>query len=175
MCSSVYNAPRTDPKRKSRDSPTESYRRFFIIDTSRVNKYFDFIFCLVSEMDEEASQAAYCLLAMSRGSDRLPASGVAALSTALGHQPGMELCPPDSSISPPAAGSPSSPLTTKNSVVDHHSSPFMIARILTDLTRVRQDLRLTVQPIPPPSYHRNPTNQRNSSQFSNTNCSQAAF
>lgn len=99
-------------------------------------------------MDEEASQAAYCLLAMSRAAD---GGRLGALSAALGHQTVMEH--QESSTSPSATAIPAASPQPRNAVVaihsPNHSSPFMIARILTDLTRVRQDL-FSVQPIEPP-------------------------
>jgi hypothetical protein len=137
-------------------------------------------------MDEdEASQAAYCLLAMSRGSsgsnsshDRLSCKGGAAsaLSAALGHQTVMEqpaatTSPYSSTKSTMAAASTQTSLNRNDGLVvaRQQESPFMIARILTDLTRVRQDL-FSVEPLqqptatqPPPPSSCKPSAQRNQS------------
>uniref|UniRef100_A0A0N8E212 Krueppel factor 13 n=1 Tax=Daphnia magna TaxID=35525 RepID=A0A0N8E212_9CRUS len=104
--------------------------------------------CVMDE--DEANQAAYCLLAMSRATtDRRGKGGSQeALSTALGHPTVMEQpagAYASAAIAIPAAASPPAQTsTTRNADATHHqqpsSSPFMIARILTDLTRVRQDL-----------------------------------
>jgi hypothetical protein len=150
-------------------------------------------------MDEdEASQAAYCLLAMSRGttassssSDRLGCKGDSALSAALGHQTVMEqqLATSSSSSSPystvaaiaiPAAADTTTAAAQTSSnrnagvvvaaaaAAIQPESPFMIARILTDLTRVRQDL-FSVEPLQqpqmPPSASCKPSGQRNQSRF----------
>ena len=149
-----------------------------------------------SVMDEdEASQAAYCLLAMSRGtssSDRLGCKGGtdSALSAALGHQTVMEQ-PATSSSSPyssaaiaipaadAAAAAAAAAQTSSNrnaglvvvAAATQQESPFMIARILTDLTRVRQDL-FSVEPLQqpqlPPSSSCKPSSQRNQSRFSHS-------
>ena len=148
-------------------------------------------------MDEdEASQAAYCLLAMSRGcsstaSDhRLSCKGGEALSAALGHETLMEqpaaISPYSSSSfsSAPAIAIPAAAThrTSPNrnagvvvvAAVQQQESPFMIARILTDLTRVRQDL-FSVEPLqqatpqqqppPPSSSSCNSSGQRNQGRF----------
>jgi hypothetical protein len=149
-------------------------------------------------MDEdEASQAAYCLLAMSRGttassssSDRLGCKGDSALSAALGHQTVMEQPATSSSNSSPystvaAIAIPAAADTTAAAAQTSSNrnagvvvaaaaaaiqpeSPFMIARILTDLTRVRQDL-FSVEPLQqpqmPPSASCKPSGQRNQSRF----------
>lgn len=151
-------------------------------------------------MDEdEASQAAYCLLAMSRGttassssSDRLGCKGDSALSAALGHQTVMEQQPATSSSSssspystvaaiaiPAAADTTTAAAQTSSNrnagvvvaaaaAAIQPESPFMIARILTDLTRVRQDL-FSVEPLQqpqmPPSASCKPSGQRNQSRF----------
>jgi hypothetical protein len=150
-------------------------------------------------MDEdEASQAAYCLLAMSRGttassssSDRLGCKGDSALSAALGHQTVMEQLATSSSNSSPystvaAIAIPAAADTTAAAAQTSSNrnagvvvaaaaaaaiqpeSPFMIARILTDLTRVRQDL-FSVEPLQqpqmPPSASCKPSGQRNQSRF----------
>lgn len=151
-------------------------------------------------MDEdEASQAAYCLLAMSRGtsttssssSNRLGCKGDSALSAALGHQTVMEqqLATTSSSSSPystvaaiaiPAAADTTTAAAQTSSnrnagvvvaaaaAAIQPESPFMIARILTDLTRVRQDL-FSVEPLQqpqmPPSASCKPSGQRNQSRL----------
>lgn len=94
-------------------------------------------------MDEE-SQAAYCLLAMSRAAER----DFNALSAALGHRTVMEQ---QSSTTSSSATSSTFPAATTQEDEDRHEektvpaaaavgdpSQFMIARILSDLTRVRQ-------------------------------------
>ncbi|XP_046445175.1 Krueppel-like factor 16 [Daphnia pulex] len=143
-------------------------------------------------MDEdEASQAAYCLLAMSRGttassssSDRLGCKGDSALSAALGHQTVMEELATSSNspystvaaIAIPAAADTTAAAAQTSSnrnagvvvaaaaAAIQPESPFMIARILTDLTRVRQDL-FSVEPLQqpqmPPSASCKPSGQRN--------------
>ncbi|KAI9551648.1 putative KLF13 [Daphnia sinensis] len=112
----------------------------------------------LSVMDEdEANQAAYCLLAMSRATtDRRAGKGGSqeALSTALGHPTVMEQpagAYASAAIAIPAAAAacpPAQTSTARNVDAAHQppSSPFMIARILTDLTRVRQDL-FSVEPL----------------------------
>lgn len=108
-------------------------------------------------MDEEASEAAYCLLAMSRAAEREPAFS----TRALGHPTVMEQQVSSSTaVDIPAALSPPE---TRNAAVVALESPFMIARILTDLTRVRQDL-FNVQPMQQPLPSK-PSNQRNTSTF----------
>ena len=114
-------------------------------------------------MDEEASQAAYCLLAMSRAVDRRPSVGAVSTTfgTPLGKQTVIEQQQQHGSSTATAIPAASPP---RNAVVALHganySSPFMIARILTDLTRVRQDL-VNVQPFQTPSCK--PSNQQTSS------------
>ena len=107
-CWSVYNVP--NPGRSDFSFISESIN---IIKSS--------------VMDEEASEAAYCLLAMSRAAEREPAFS----TRALGHPTVMEQQVSSSTaVDIPAALSPPE---TRNAAVVALESPFMIARILTDL------------------------------------------
>lgn len=130
-------------------------------------------------MDEdEANEAAYCLLAMSRGKNnssshqqRLDCKGgdSSALSAALGHQTLMEQQPTTNNSSSTtsttfsavlSAAAQTSPNRNSSDAPDRQQqqkSPFMIARILTDLTRVRQNL-FSVEPLKQPT-----SDQRNQS------------
>jgi hypothetical protein len=107
-------------------------------------------FCC-AEMDEESQAAAYCLLAMSRAAER----DFNALSAALGHRTVMEQQQEVSSSSSASTSSTSTfpaantrggggedeeekAATSSSAVVVGDPSQFMIARILSDLTRVRQ-------------------------------------
>lgn len=100
-------------------------------------------------MDEESQAAAYCLLAMSRAAER----DFNALSAVLGHRTVMEQQQEVSSSSSSAASTSSTsvkfPAAVNTRQVDNEEksaasavvgdpSQFMIARILSDLTRVRQ-------------------------------------
>lgn len=95
-----------------------------------------------SVMDEEASQAAYCLLAMSRGEHHQPRGRVFGQTVGGGESRDVVVA---------AAAAPTPAINTASArrllIDDTHPSQFMIARILTDLTRVRQDL-LNVDQIP---------------------------
>ena len=131
-------------------------------------------------MDEdEANEAAYCLLAMSRGKNnsssshqqRLDCKGggdsaSSALSAALGHQTLMEQQQPTTNRTTTttfsaalSAAAQTSPNRNSSDAPDRQQqkSPFMIARILTDLTRVRQNL-FSVEPLKQPT-----SDQRNQS------------
>jgi len=118
-----------------------------------VNKNnIDSRFCC-AEMDAESQAAAYCLLAMSRAAER----DFNALSAALGHRTVMEQQQEVSSSSSASTSSTSTfpaaantreeddeekaaaaSSSSSSAVVVGDPSQFMIARILSDLTRVRQ-------------------------------------
>ena len=139
------------------ESPVECF--VGVKNVSRVNPVelpvnknnIDSRFCC-AEMDEESQAAAYCLLAMSRAAER----DFNALSAALGHRTVMEQQQEVSSSSSASTSSTSTFPAAANTreeddeekaataaaaasaVVVGDPSQFMIARILSDLTRVRQ-------------------------------------
>lgn len=103
---------------------------------------------VLSMMDEEANQAAYCLLALSRSTPKW-----AKINDDDCDDERTTLIDGHFATSPPVTlptACPGAESIIEASVIDddndvRHPSQFMIARILTDLTRVPQELLLNVK------------------------------